>query len=466
MTCTWRYRREEEGARLREFADRPGPNMALLYGRRRVGKTWLLTNLWDDGRAFYFTASAVTPEQNRRRLVSEVAAWTGDTLHAEDYPTWRTVFRLLLALKPERPIVLILDEFQYFGANDEDLHAVTSELNAAWEGMRSSDRPLLLVLSGSATRTLSALDSGSAPLYGRLSWKARLEPFDYWNAAKMAPFEELRDRARVWGIFGGVPRYLAPIDPSRALGRNVADLVLSPHGEVRLQVETAIHQEQGLRETTQYLGILDAIGAGRTELSEIAGRAGLDHDTGFRTKVERLVDLGYATKGRRFAATTTSPWRYRLADPAFTFHHTFVSRLETALEVHPPLQVWKASVRPHLDTYMGHLFERIVEQAYYRLAAEHNLPLVQEWGRWEGTDRSRRSLEMDLVTRLTSGGMLTGSIKWTRRPVGVGVHRDHLRDLTRLADSGHRWAHEALEGDSILLYASAGGFRDDFRERA
>lgn len=457
--------RESEQTRLRELSEAGEPRLALIYGRRRVGKTHLLTHTWDEEQAFYFTASAVTPEQNRRRLIEEVAHWSGEDVHVEDYPTWRAVFRLLLSLKSERSLVVVLDEFQYFGEDERDLEGVTSELNAAWEGVRGPGRSLLLVLSGSAVRIMEALDAGGAPLYGRLAWKAQLEPFDYRDAASMAPFDRLRDRAYLYGIFGGVPRYLAPVNTTDSLAQNVTDLVLSPRGEVRGQVETAILQEQGLRDIPKYVGILDAVGGGRTELGEIAARAGLDHGTPLRKKVERLVDLGYLEKQRNFGAGRTVPYRYRLADPAFMFYHTFVSRFETALEVHAPMEVWKANIEPGLDAYMGHLFERIAEQAYYRLRRAEDLPLVQKWGRWEGSDRNGDSLEMDIVTRLTNGHMLTGAIKWNRSPVDIGLHRMHMRDLDRLARSGYRWAHDAREGDSFLLYIAAGGFEEGFQER-
>jgi len=458
--------RQSEQAKLRELAEAGKPCIALIYGRRGVGKTYLLTHLWEKGRAFYFTASAVTPEQNRRRLIEEAAAWSGERLEPEDYPTWRTVFRLLLSLKSQRSVAVVLDEFQYLGADESDLATVTSELNAAWEGLRAPERSLLLVLSGSVARMMEALDGGGAPLHGRLAWKARLAPFDYWDAAAMARFDLLRDRARAYGVFGGMPRYLAPIDPGRSLADNVAELMLSPRGEVRSQVETAILQEQGLRDIPKYAGILRAIGGGRTELSRIASRAGVANDTSLRDKVERLVRLGYAERHRNFDTGRTTPYRYRLADPAFMFYHAFVARLETALEVNEPLEVWEAHVGPRLDAYMGHLFERIVEQAYHRRRKEEGLPLVQQWGRWEGADHAGESLEMDIVTRLMGGGMLTGAIKWSQSPAAIGLHRHHMRDLDRLALSGHRWAHEAREQGSFLLYAAAGGFEEDFRERA
>ncbi len=455
--------REAEQERLNELSDADEPRLALIYGRRRVGKTYLLTHMWSRKQAFYFTASAVTPEQNRRQLIASISEWSGREHHPEDYPSWRTAFRLLFSLESEGNLVVVLDEFQYFGESDADLVRVTSQLNAVWEG---AERPLLLVLSGSAVRTMRALDTGGAPLYGRLAWKAKLEPFDYLDTSRMAPFESLRDRAYTYGVFGGMPRYLDSIEPDRSLEENIARLMLSPRGDVRGQVETAILQEQGLRDVHKYAGLLRAIGSGRTELSDIADRAGLAKHTSVRDKIQRLVDLGYVERGRNFDAGRTTPWRYRLEDPAFRFYYEFVTRYETALETNAAEDVWDAHIAPQLDTYMGHLFEGIVEQAYHRLRGRRGLDIVSEWGRWEGVDRARKSVEMDIVSRLAGGGMLTGAIKWNRTPIGIEVHRDHLRDLQRIADAGNAWAHEAQRGDSKLLYVAAGGFEDDFEAEA
>jgi hypothetical protein len=214
------------------------------------------------------------------------------------------------------------------------------------------------------------------------------------------------------------------------------------------------------------MGILRAIGSGRTQLSEVAAHAGLPADTSLRDKLERLVWLGYVEKRRNFAAKATAPYRYRLADPAFMFHHRFVARLETALEVNDAAEVWTAAIAPELDTYMGHVFERIAEQAYHRRRRQEDLPLVQEWRRWEGADRSGDSLEIDLVARTVTGAIVTGAVKWNRRPVPLALHRQHQRDLDRLRSSGHRWAHEASEPGSMLVYVAAGGFETGFREHA
>ena len=115
---------------------------------------------------------------------------------------------------------------------------------------------------------------------------------------------------------------------------------------------------------------------------------------------------------------------------------------------------------------MGFIFEAMVEEAYYRLQESLELPLVQEWGRWEGTDSQRQPLEVDVASLLVDGRVLTGSIKWNRRPLDVDVHQHHLSMLDRLVGSGVAWADEARKLTSPLLYVAVGGFTPRFRQAA
>jgi hypothetical protein len=82
----------------------------------------------------------------------------------------------------------------------------------------------------------------------------------------------------------------------------------------------------------------------------------------------------------------------------------------------------------------------------------------------EGQERNRRPIEIDVVAELADGTMLTGEIKWSRRPYGVDLYHDLERDLVGLANSGHHWARAALRGQ--FLSASAAGFDDEMRRLA
>jgi uncharacterized protein len=456
--------RESEAAELRALADAGARSLALLYGRRRVGKTFLLTSLWPAERAFYFTASATSPEINRRVLIEEAARWSGEDLRAEDHPTWRGVFRALFELAPERDLVIVLDEFQYLATDGAGLAEVTSELNAVWEGRIPRSGGLLLILSGSHVRTLRALTEGGSPLYGRVDWVRQLHPFDYHDAGLMVPAYSREDRIRTYAAFGGVPKYLRAVDDARPLEENVVRLLLDPHGAVRLQLETVLRQEEGLREYARYQGILEAVGIKRREMGQIAAAVGQEVDTGLRRMVAQLVDLRILEAERNFDDHRNQAVRYRISDPALRFHFGLVLPNESAIAASGAETVWSQRLAAQVfPRYVGiEVFEDVVRQAYLRHRARRGQPAVEEWGRWQGQDRDRRDTEIDLVARLLDGRVMTGSAKFRRRAADATMLLDHLDALKRLAASGRGWAGEAFKPDAPMLFVSAAGFRDSF----
>lgn len=115
---------------------------------------------------------------------------------------------------------------------------------------------------------------------------------------------------------------------------------------------------------------------------------------------------------------------------------------------------------------MGLAFEGVVEEAYYRLQNTHKLPLVRECGRWEGLDRNRNPLEIDVASVLMDIRVLTGAVEWSKNTVDVNVHTDHLVMLDRLAQAGVGWAIETRKPSSPLLYVAADGFTDRFPQAA
>ena len=455
--------RDEPRRHLSQLATDGRRHLALVTGRRRIGKTFLLTRMWADTPFFYFTAARTTGATNRRALVREYARHVGSSdLSAADYPTWRTVFRLLFGPGSIGPDVLVLDEFQYLADGPDGLAEVASELNAVWE--QPGGRAVLLVLSGSALGIMSSLAAGGSPLYGRFTYQTTLRGFDHRYARELTGVASLREATEAFACFGGTPRYLAAYDAGLGFRQNVERLLLAPAGEVRLLLETALEQEEGLRDVGAYRAILDAVARGMTARNEIAQRAGLPNDAGLRRRLGTLVALDYLREARNFEARANAAVRYELADPAFRFYGRFVAPYRSLLHRVTPAEVYGEAVAPHLDTYVGHAFERVAHRALDLLAGTRGLPLLRERGRWSGADRERRSVEIDIVGRALDGAVVTGEVKWNRHPITLKVHVDHLSKLSALAASGLRWAREAMAPEASHVYVAAGGFADAYRE--
>jgi AAA+ ATPase superfamily predicted ATPase len=454
--------RDDERAALRDLAAMERKQLAILYGRRQVGKTYLLTHLWgEESRPFYFVAAAQTADLNRQDLVRELASWSGQALRVEDFPTWRTIFRELAAFAERGPMIAVLDEFQYLLGEGQ---ATTSQLVAVWDRLPGA-LPLVLVLSGSAVTTMAHLTAGSEPLFGRVTWSRELLPFDYRDAARMAPWLGLRDAAYLYGIFGGTPSYLATLRDGEALVDGAVRTFVANTGAVHLQLLTLIEQITGVRQPAEYRAVLAAVAAGHTELNAIVQVTGLAEHA-VRRMLEILEQQLRLVRGEQnFAATRRSPYRYRIADNAVAFWHALLlpnrSRLATAADSRA---FWEAQIAPRLDAYMGLVFEQIVREAYVRYHRRWGLPTAREFGRWEGADRQRENVEIDLVGRLDDGRLLVGEIKWSSSSYGLSLHTGLQDKLRRLAFSGQGWANEA--GGAVYLYVSAAGFTPEMEQFA
>jgi AAA+ ATPase superfamily predicted ATPase len=445
--------RKNELEELRALSQSEEPAMALLYGRRRVGKTYLLGRVWEN--PFYFLAADTTLETNRTDLLRELGQWSGMDMLPEDYPTWRSVFRLMTRIVRDGQQVFILDEFQYLLGHKDD---VVSQLTAIWD-REMGDSSMLLVLCGSEVSTMEALQARDSPLFGRLSWSSRLRPFDYFDSSRMLPWLSLREAMYLYGALGGMPRYLSSVKRGEGFRESLCRILLSPRGEVHVQLQNLIAGEKGIRNTAEYDAVLRAVASGRRELSEIASRAGLqDRVYVARRVLEVMEDLNMIRRERNYGAGSKSPWRYRIADNALLFWHRFIEPNRSRLERNMIDSVWKTSIEPLLDTYMGLIFEDAVRQTLLRFNAELGLPVVSTCSRWEGLDRNRRSIELDIVGRLENGEMLTGETKWSSSPVDPDVHFQLLRNLEDLAASGQSWATHALQG--WFVYFSAAGFSE------
>ena len=460
--------REAEAAKLRSLLDRGKPALALVHGRRRVGKTFLLSRLWPTEQALYYSASSTAPAINRHALLEAAAHWSGQELLVEDHPTWRTVFRALFGLRPSEPTVIVLDEFQHLADGESGRREVASELNAVWESGLSRSAGLLVVLCGSAVRTLEALASGGSPLYGRVDAQLSLEPFDYYDAGQMVVRYSPRDRVRAYAAFGGLPANLAVVDDTRPVGENIAGLLLSPHGVVRTRLLTEIDQEEGLRNTSRYRAVLASIGLGARTVGEIAAKMGQQADTPLKRMIDQLEDMSYLVREVNFGASPKRGVRYRLADPAARFHYGIGLPAESAVAVLGPEAAWRVRIESEaFPAYVGrHAFEDVARQACRRWGPELGLPAVAEWSRWAGRDRFRREVEIDLAGRNLDGGVVTGSVKFRTRPADAKTYLDHVAALERLADSGLGWAQEALAPESPFWFVSAAGYAPSFHEVA
>jgi uncharacterized protein len=451
--------RERELRKIQELWERPGPALALIYGRRRIGKSYFLQHFLQRHKGIYFLAADSTPLENLAELLDQVRGTfpERDDATLENYPTWRPALRLLVELAAHEPLIVVFDEFSYLATADKSLPSI---LQAVWDTREARASQLKLVLCGSEVSLLSTLDDYGKPLHGRFDWIETYRPLDYYDAGRFlaaAPGRgySARDKLTAYGIYGGSGRYLAAIDPSRPLAANVADHLLDPSGVFHREGETLIRQERDIRDISGYNAVLAAIAGGETEWGKIAARAHVD-ESSLQGFLNRLMRVGWV----RHETPFKEPRRrgiYRIDDNMLKSWYRYVFRHRSILQMTPPDRAWREIVAPSIPDYMGFfVLEEVAHQYLARFAPRHGLPLILELGRWW----SRRSdVEIDIAAELSDGSYLFGECKWASSPVPRS-------ELDRLKRKVELIPHRDWRERTRLILFSAGEFDPGLRQVA
>ncbi len=374
-------RRVELEALEREWG-RQRFSLAIVYGRRRVGKTALLRRFLRGRRGVYYVAAELPASQLYREFAEVVGEELGVYVPGDLVEALERLARL-----GER-LAVVLDEFQYMVEADPSL---PSRLQRSIDTVLGESR-LMLVLCGSAVSFFEERLLGyRAPLFGRRTLSLRLRPMTMLEAHGFyAGARGFLEEAAMYSVLGGTPAYARYAHGRRGL-RELLEEILSPGHPLLTEPLDLLRQE--LREPRSYLGLLRAVAEGRTRPSEAAQAAGIDPRSvhHYAAVLEQLDILE-----RRAPLGQRRGYRLRILDPFFRFWFTVAPRVQSLVEAGYTSKAVEAAERLVRERLLGPTLEQVVEQLLPLLHADSLLPTTPvEHGPWWG----RRGEEIDLVVR-------------------------------------------------------------------
>jgi uncharacterized protein len=440
--------RDLERARLVEAADR-APQLVVLRGRRRVGKSYLVDRALGERRGVFFQADEQDEAGHLELFGREAGALLAGS-PALTFGSWDEAFEFVGAQAPEAgALVLVLDEFQWLW---DAQPAIDSILQRHWDRWARASVPLTVVLSGSALSRMEQLLEHGRPLQGRADYRPLLLPLDYRHAAAFAPPEaDAEERLRRYAVIGGTPQYevWAGPEPIRAV---IAERILRKGESLYEEPQHRLREEQTIRTPGTYFKLCAAIAGGATQYNDIAAKAKVDN-ANLSKMLPRLEELGYVERRAPlerggFVERRSS---YRLRDPFVRFWFRYVWPNRSRLERDRVSEV-AAKIEADFDTFMGPAFEDICRTWLGTYATGPEAAGITEIGSWW---HRTGSAEIDIVTLRGNKLGPLGSCKWDRaaRPQALG---NLLRDREALAGPN-------ADAD-LLIFAR--GFSADLSQRA
>ncbi len=439
----------------------PKAMLLILYGRRRVGKTRLLTH-WlrrYPGQGLYWVAEPTSGLSQLRSFSQAIMSFMdpeADIPPEFTYASWELALRQLARHAQQKRVALFIDEVTYLIDVDPEFVGMLQKIWDHW----LSDTNLMLVLSGSQMGIMRRhLLDYDAPLYGRATSQMQLPPLPYGATAEFFPDYDAADRVALFAMWGGVPAYWERLDAEQSILDNLRQNVLPAHSW--MVDESRILLSDFITDMHNYVGILRAIADGQQTMGAIAKRTGLAsgkgsfylsvlRDTGF---VAREVPMSHRDR------EDSRSGRYVVTDPYLRFFYRFISANQSRLA----LGQWQPlldQIRDDLPAFIeANTWQELCRQWLLLAGANGAVPVaVDEVGsEWTGGQT------FDVVgVSLSSNGVVMGDCFWGDEPVGP----EALDALARKASHARpKIDDDDAPPDYLVAFAKA-GWSDAAHEKA
>lgn len=444
--------RERELADLNKRYDRNNFECAIIYGRRRVGKTSLINEFCKDKPTVFFSALNATAIENLEALSYAIFEKDNkDATYAPVYASFDHAFAQITKMAEKERLVFVIDEYPYLAKADK---SISSRLQHIIDHIWQKGK-LFLILCGSSMSFMENQVLGyESPLFGRRTAQYKIQALTYRESAVFNPSLSYEDQALIYGITGGIPHYIRKLDTKNSVDAALLSNLLNPAGYLFEEPENLLKQE--LREPAIYNSIISAVATGSSRANEISTKVGLE--TGICAKYLRvLVDLGILKKETPITEKAGRKTIYLIRDNLFRFWYRFVPKNMSAINTGRINRIYESAVKKHYSDYMGIVFEQMCREYLLRYVDEMPMEL-SDIGQWWGTDpKTRKELQIDVVgTPVEGNEYIIGSCKYRNSPIGV----DELELLKQYAEVFGK-------GDKYHYYIfSKGGFTQGLQELA
>ncbi|MFA5447683.1 MAG: ATP-binding protein [Sphaerochaeta sp.] len=422
--------------------------LAVLWGRRRVGKTMLVNEFCRGKKAIQITAylTGVTGSlEHLSRQVSEV-------LFPRSPITFGSLEELLSVVgehaRGER-IILSIDEFPYLAQSIPETMSILQMM----VDRLFKDTKLMIILTGSSMGFMERQVLGhESPLYGRRTVQIHLLPFMLTETAKLLPNRSIEEVISVHSLTGGIPQYIQYFTPRESLDALIEQLFFTKDGLLFNEPNLLLMME--VRDTRTYNQILEVLAAGNNQISVIADKTHISTAT-VSASMANLQELGIVINrypvGRK---ARRAIWEF--SDQLFAFWYRFVFPY-TSLILSGKTAGVLARTEKYLPQFLGRSFEAIAQE-YVLNTTEL---LITEIGRWWGPDPTTKGEEeIDLVAHDGEGNYIFGECKWTNSPASEAtlntlIHRSTL--VTKSANTAFWLFSKSGFTDSLKAIAKQDG---------
>jgi AAA+ ATPase superfamily predicted ATPase len=410
--------RDAEQQTLQNILQSDKSEFVAIYGRRRVGKTFLIRETFAD--QFVFEISGLANAKTKSQLLNftlTLNKTSGENLKPVE--NWLEAFSQLIDFVEKSPLkrkILFFDEAPWMDTSRSDF---LTALEHFWNAWASDRKDIVLIVCGSATSwIINNLINNHGGLHNRLTANIFLQPFTllecetYFKANKIE-LSRLQI-AEYYMIMGGIPLYLSKIKKGWSIAQNIDHLFFFQKSELRNEFNNLYAAL--FRKSEEYIKVVEALskkGKGLTR-GEIEAATKIK---GGGTLTKMLQNLEYCDFIRKYTAFDRKKrdMLYQLIDPFTLFHFKFISKNEYNDE-----HFWTNSLdTPLRNTWAGFAFEMLVLLHTAEIKQAMGISGIQSSVSAWRSEKSNPAAQIDLVINRKDGIINLVEIKFAGKEFAI-----------------------------------------------
>jgi uncharacterized protein len=418
--------REKELNKLNNLYDSKGFQFVVMYGRRRVGKTTLLSEFAKGKTHLFYIAEEYSKDRALIDFSNQIYKLF-DLEGLAPFLGWNEAFDFIIKKANQKRIVLIIDEYPYLVGSDKSISSILQN-NIDHKFLKTN---IFIVICGSSMSFMEKdVLSYKSPLYGRKTAELKIEPFNFFESCRFVSNFSIVNKIKTYSVLGGIPHYLKYFDDKKSIKDNILGIILNKGSVLYEEPKNILKQE--LREPMIYNTIIDAIATGASKMNEIVTKTKMEADKCSRY-INSLIELKIIEKEHPLGEKTTRKTIYKLSDNLFKFWYRFVFNNIGLTEQDESELLYDSVIELDWENYIGkNVFEDICKQYLWKLNKDRLLTFVfTDIGRWWGNNpKEKKQEEIDIIATNNSEAIFC-ECKWRNEKTGLEVF-ENLKKRAKL----------------------------------
>ena len=435
--------RETELSRLKGLLDKNSASLIVVRGRRRIGKSRLLTEFGKEIKSFFFSGNPPVREttaQFQRDVFARQLERVGILgIKTDD---WGNLFWHLSKHTKKGRILIVFDEISWMGGKDPHF---LGHLKTAWDMYFSKNPHLIIVLCGSISSWIEKNILSSTGFLGRITLDLVLEEltlrscnaFWYPKETRISAYEKFQ----LLSVTGGVPLYLEQIKPNIPAAQNIRDLCFTKGGLLVREFEE-IFSDLFSRSNASHKEVVTCLANGPKGLAQICKQLGKSQGGLYSKHLDELVKAGFVKRDFTWHLKNGKEAklsRYRLSDNYLRFYLKYIAPSRSKIEK-GNVSATMLNNLPGWEGIMGLQFENLVVHNYKTLWEMLNISaeeIVMDGPFFQTSTTKKPGCQIDYMLQTRFHNLYLCEIKFSKNPIGKKVIGEMEEKRKRLKAPRH-----------------------------